>query len=97
MPARLDLLGLLAEHVSDLTSAHPEQMLPSPVPLPAAPYLDAIVQTPEGIVQLIMVEKIRDSILRQENVESKAAMLECSDRPGTAAPTSAKSGLKARS
>ena len=61
----LNLLGLIAEHVSELASAQPEQTLPLPVPLPEAPYLDAVVQTPEGIVQLILVEEIRDIIARR--------------------------------
>jgi chemotaxis-related protein WspB len=61
----VDLLGLVAEHVSELTNAQPEQTVPLPVALPQAPYLDAVVQTDEGIVQLIMVERLRDTILRQ--------------------------------
>ncbi len=48
------LLGLIAEHVSDLTYAQPEQIILAPVLLPQAPYLGAIVQTDQGIVQLIV-------------------------------------------
>ena len=52
------LLGLVAEEVSDLTYVRSEQLCPAPVRLPQAPYLDAIVQTDQGILQLIAVEKI---------------------------------------
>jgi chemotaxis-related protein WspB len=52
------LLGLVAEEVSDLTYARSEQLLPAPVRLPDVLYLDAIVQTDQGILQLIAVEKI---------------------------------------
>jgi chemotaxis-related protein WspB len=59
-----NLLGLIAEHVSDLTYAQPEQVMPVPVSLPQAPYLGAVVQTDQGIVQLIVVENVRDATLR---------------------------------
>jgi chemotaxis-related protein WspB len=59
-----DLLGLIAEHVSDLTYAQPEHVMPVPVSLPEAPYLSAVVQTDQGIVQLIAVERVRDATLR---------------------------------
>jgi chemotaxis-related protein WspB len=62
----LNLLGLIAEHVSDLTSVRPEQVIPAPVHLLQAPYFGAIVQTDQGIVQLIAVEKVRDVSLRGE-------------------------------
>ena len=58
------ILGLIAEHVSDLTSASPEHIVPSPVWLQEAPYLGAIVQTDKGLVQLIMVEEVRGASLR---------------------------------
>ncbi|MGO9467615.1 MAG: chemotaxis protein CheW [Isosphaeraceae bacterium] len=54
------LLGLLAENVDDLTYIRPEQVMPAPVQLPDAPYLDAIVRTDHEIVSLIAVQKIRD-------------------------------------
>jgi chemotaxis-related protein WspB len=59
-----DILGLVAEHVSDLITVRPEQVSPPSVQLTQAPYLGAIVQTVEGIVQLIEVEKLRDATLR---------------------------------
>ena len=58
-----NLLGLVAEHVSDLTYARPSRSSPAPVRLPQTPYLDAIVQTDQGIVQLIVVEKVREASL----------------------------------
>jgi chemotaxis-related protein WspB len=54
------LLGLLAENVNDLTYVRPEQVVPAPVQLPNAPYLDAIVRMDHEIVPLITVQKIRD-------------------------------------
>lgn len=57
------LLGLVAERVSDLTYAKPEQVTPVPVSVPEAPYLDAVVQTEQGMVQLIAVERLRDAML----------------------------------
>ncbi len=59
-----DLLGLVAERVSDLTYVKPEEIIPAPVHIPDVPYLDAIVQTDQGIVQLIAVDRLRDTLLR---------------------------------
>jgi chemotaxis-related protein WspB len=58
------VLGLIGEQVSDLTEVKPEQLLPAPVQLAQTPFLGAIVQTDAGIVQLIVVERIRDRSLR---------------------------------
>jgi chemotaxis-related protein WspB len=63
-PRPTGLLGLVAEHVSDLTYTQPEQVVPAPVSVPEAPYLGAVVQTDQGIVQLIAVERVRDATLR---------------------------------
>ena len=52
------LLGLIAEQVGDLTRIPPEQVLPAPVSLPQAPYLDTIAQTDLGFVPLIAVSKL---------------------------------------
>ncbi len=60
------LLGLIGEQVSDLTNVRPEQIVPSPIRLLQVPFLDAIVQTDHGIVQLIAVERIRDTSLRSD-------------------------------
>jgi chemotaxis-related protein WspB len=70
------LLGLIAEQVSDLTHANPEELAPAPVELPRVPYLDAIVQTDQGIVQLIAVERIRPAALAGLSYTPAAA-----DRP----------------
>jgi chemotaxis signal transduction protein len=67
-------LGFVAEHVSDLTRARPEQVVATPVSLPQAPYLDAIVQTDQGIVQLIAVDKLRDAWLRSSSVGQATAL-----------------------
>jgi chemotaxis-related protein WspB len=63
-----DLLGLIAERVSDLTNVRPEQVAPIPVWLPQAPYLGAIVQTDLGLVQLIVGEKVREASLRPSSL-----------------------------
>jgi chemotaxis-related protein WspB len=57
------LLGLIGEQVSDLTYVQREQLVPCPVRLLQVPFLGAIVQTDQGIVQLIAVERIRDASL----------------------------------
>ena len=41
----------------------PEQIMPAPLELPQAPFLGQILQTPDGILQLIMVERIREIAL----------------------------------
>jgi len=58
------LLGLVAERVSDLTYVKPEQIVPAPVHIPDVPYLDAVVQSDQGIIQLIAVDRLRDALLR---------------------------------
>jgi len=63
-----NLLGLIAEEVSDLTRTGTDQVIPTPVPMPRAPYLDAIVQSEQGILQLIAVDKIRDASLRSSSL-----------------------------
>jgi chemotaxis-related protein WspB len=55
-PARL--LALIAEQVSDLIEVTAEQVIPAPVHLPQAPYLDAIARTDRGFVPMIAVEKL---------------------------------------
>lgn len=53
-----NLLGLIAERVSDLTRVRPEQIIPAPVHLPQAPYLEMIAQTDRGFVPLIAISKL---------------------------------------
>jgi chemotaxis-related protein WspB len=74
-----DLLGLIAERVSDLTFAKPEQLMPVPVSLPQAPYLGDVVQTDQGIVQLIAVEKVPAATLRSSSAIEVAALDSGSD------------------
>ena len=54
---RISGIGCRAGQRFDLRAARADR--PAPVSLPQAPYLDAIVQTDQGIVQLIAVEKVR--------------------------------------
>ena len=68
------LLGLIGEQVSDLTYVQREQLVPSPVRLLQAPFLDAIVQTDQGIVQLIAVERVRDASLRGDLLALEAPL-----------------------
>ena len=67
------LLGLVAEHVSDLTYAQPAQLVPAPVRLPLTPYLGPVVQTDQGIVQLIVVERLREASLQSSNLGHETA------------------------
>jgi chemotaxis-related protein WspB len=69
-----NLLGLVAEHVSDLTYVRPEQILPAPVQLPQTPYLGPTVQTDQGIVQLIVVEKVREASLQSSHLDQETAL-----------------------
>jgi chemotaxis-related protein WspB len=64
---KLNLLGLVVEHASDLIYARPEQLVLTPVQIPKTPYLGSIIQTDQGIVQLIMIEKIRDASLQSSD------------------------------
>jgi chemotaxis-related protein WspB len=67
------LLGLVAEHVSDLTYAQPAQLVPAPVQLPLTPYLGPVVQTDQGIVQLIVIERLREASLQSSNLGHETA------------------------
>ena len=69
-----NLLGLVAEHVSDLTYVRPEQIIPAPIRLPQTPYLGPIVQTDQGIVQLIVVEKIREASLQSSDLGQEPSL-----------------------
>lgn len=63
LTSQMSVLGLIGEQVSDLTNIEPERFIPTPVQLPQLPFLDAIVQTDDGILQLIAVERIRETVL----------------------------------
>lgn len=68
----LELLGLVAERVNDLTHTQPEQIIPAPVLLPQTPYLGAMIQTDQGIVQFIVVEQLRAAALRSSRPDQDA-------------------------
>jgi chemotaxis-related protein WspB len=68
----LALLGLVAERVNDLTYARPEQIIPAPVSLPQTPYLGAMIQTDQGIVQLIVLEHVRAASMRTSGLDRDA-------------------------
>jgi hypothetical protein len=65
---------LIGEQVSDLTYVQPEQIVPSPIRLLQVPFLDAVVQTDQGIVQLIAVERVRDASLRGDLLALEAPL-----------------------
>jgi chemotaxis-related protein WspB len=58
----VSLLGLIAEQVIDLTPARPEQVVPAPVHLPPAAYLDAIARLDHRFLPLIAVDRIGESV-----------------------------------
>ena len=63
--ARRWLFGLIAEQVTDMASIMPGQVISSPMRLPQAPYLGAIVEIDQKMVQLISVDKVIDGFLRE--------------------------------
>jgi chemotaxis-related protein WspB len=67
------LLGLIAEHVNDLTHVSVEQIAQAPVMLPDAPYLERIVEIDRELVQLIGVDKIRAASLPSVRLQLPAA------------------------
>lgn len=60
-----DLLGLVAEQVSDLTRFDDDRVAAAPLGLEAAPYLGAVVRADEGLVQVIEVDRILTPALRE--------------------------------
>jgi chemotaxis-related protein WspB len=56
--ARRSLLGLIAEHVYDVRTVRNGQVLTPPMPLEQSPYLGSIVQTEDGLAQLIDVGRV---------------------------------------
>jgi chemotaxis-related protein WspB len=58
------LLGLVAEHVSDVSSVKPQQVISATMQLPQSPYLGAIVAIERDMVQLIEPDRILDESLR---------------------------------
>ncbi|WP_165073056.1 chemotaxis protein CheW [Paludisphaera rhizosphaerae] len=60
-PDRRELLGLVAEHVDDLTPVDPAALAPIPTTIPNAPYLGGIAETNSGMIQLLLVDKVLDA------------------------------------
>ena len=56
------VLGLMADHVSELAYVQPEDLLPAPVHLAGAPYLANVVRTERGIVQMVDIMKLTAAI-----------------------------------
>ncbi len=59
------LLGLIAEQVSDVSSVKPEQIISASIELPQTPYLGAIVEIDQEMVQLIAVDRVLQEPLRR--------------------------------
>lgn len=74
-------MGLIGEQVSDLTRVAPEQITPAPVHIPEAPFLGDIIQTNKGIIQLIRVERIRETLFDAHLLNERAAS---NDHPSNA-------------
>jgi chemotaxis-related protein WspB len=78
-------LGLIAERVTDLAYVQPDQIVPSPIVLPNAPYLGAIIQMEQAMVQLILVEQLREVALLSSGLDQASALdLKRSPSPSTA-------------
>ena len=59
------LIGLIAEHVSDVLMVRDDQIVLPTMKLEQAPYLDAVVRTDQGLVQTLSVEKVLPPSLRE--------------------------------
>lgn len=57
-PGRRELLGLVAEHVDDLTAVDASALVPIPTTIPNAPYLGGIAETDAGMIQILLVDRI---------------------------------------
>ena len=68
------LLGLIAERVTDLANVQPDQIVPNPVVLPKAPYLGAIIQMGQAMVQLILVERLRAAASLSSGLDQASAL-----------------------
>lgn len=58
------LLGLLTERVRDVKRVSESDLLPAPLAVAGAPYLGPLVQTDNGLVQLLVIEQILPESLR---------------------------------
>jgi chemotaxis-related protein WspB len=70
-PSRCErLLGLIAEHVSEVRRVAEDQVLPPPSVLGRNPYLGSIASTGEGLVPLIAIERVLAEPLRRTLAEA---------------------------
>lgn len=63
------VIGLIAERVIDLVPVEPERVIPAPMHLPQAPYLDAVARIDGGFVPLIAVAKLAMVLDERGNLE----------------------------
>jgi chemotaxis signal transduction protein len=52
------VIGLIAEQAIDLVPVEPERVVPAPMHLPQAPYLDSVARIGGGFLPLIAVAKL---------------------------------------
>jgi chemotaxis-related protein WspB len=64
-PRRRELVGVIAEHVSDVAQVGAEQVISPSMSLPQAPYLGAIVAIANEMVQLIVPDRLLDDSMRR--------------------------------
>ena len=53
-----ELVGVVAENVSHVVNAEPRQVVSPAMSLDEAPYLGAVIQLDEGLVQLVAADKL---------------------------------------
>lgn len=58
------LIGLIAEHVSEVAAVRDDQVVLPGMSLDRAPYLGAVVRTEAGLVQVLTVEKVLPESIR---------------------------------
>ncbi len=74
LPARGEaLVGLIAEHVSEVRQVDGDRVIPPPSLLGQNPYLGAIVSSDGGLVPLIAVERVLAEPLRHSLAVAEAA------------------------
>lgn len=63
-PDREQLVGLIAERVTETIRREPKDFVESGVPLTAAPFLGALLKDEQGVIQLISTQKLLQANLR---------------------------------
>jgi chemotaxis-related protein WspB len=56
-------LGLLAERMTDLRTVPEGEWLPNPLELPSAPFLGPVSKGENGLIQLILVDRVAPDLL----------------------------------